>query len=147
MLAIILVLICSNTIKYQDIAEELADMIELNHKYDDKGIHTFDQIIYWHRRPENGKYCVRAWHIVGAYDSQDTYPVYNHKSNLYIVNWYDRDARLHRIIKSRIYRETWTHNDPEKDDKKHWPEECRIKLIQRHIKLPIDTETPELTHP
>jgi len=141
-LLLLAILILSNPLKFTDYAEESVDLIELNHKYDKEGRHVFDQVIYWERAPGNGKYYVRAWHIVT--DKPEHYPIKNYISDIWEVNWYDSDARLHRKIRSRLYRESWTQNDPEIDNKKLLPQEFRLKLIQRPKPEPPPLE---LTHP
>lgn len=51
---------------------EHCDLLELNHHYDLRGCHVYDQIIIWTRNPANGRFEVRAWTLC---DVQAKYPV------------------------------------------------------------------------
>lgn len=98
------------------------DAIELNHVYDCKAQHIYDQIIFWERSPTNGKMYVRAWCL--ADESQDgtgwanRRPCLNHTTGQYQVDWHDSDAKILRKITSGVLRESWTTNDPERDNQK-----------------------------
>ena len=39
-------------------------LIELNHFYDQTGRHVYDQVIFYERAPETGRFQVRAWCLV-----------------------------------------------------------------------------------
>lgn len=140
---IILVLLYSNPSCSNKTIEETVDLIELNHKYDTDGQHMFDQIIYWEHDPSNGRYYVRAWHMVGPQSANVNYPTHNHKTETWEVFWFDQSEQLNRKVKSKIYRETWTKNDPERDDLKIMPEQYRRKLTTRKIAKFTLTLTPE----
>ena len=57
------------------------------------------------------------------------YPVKNGKTRYYEVKFEDKNKRS-RIIKSKIFRETFTQYDPEILDKKEWPRELRRGLTE-----------------
>lgn len=54
---------------------ESVDLIEMNHKHDRTGKHTFTQIIFWERMPMNGKYHVRDWVLVDDRESLCGVPI------------------------------------------------------------------------
>jgi hypothetical protein len=103
---------------------EQADLLELNHHYDLRGCHVYDQLIVWTRNPANGRYEVRAWTLC---DTQGKYPVRS-QSGIYRVTWLDSGKP--REVVSRQYRESWTQVDPERADQKRLHPEDRIGLIR-----------------
>lgn len=66
-------------------------------------------------------------------------PVKNAVTGLYRVDWVESNNRVNRTITSRMYRESWTQVDPERENKKAFPESLRIGLIS----LPKKERTPE----
>lgn len=111
---------------------ESVDLIELNHKHDRTGKHTFSQVIFWERHPGNGKYRVRDWFLVDDRESLSGYPV---KRNDRWESWFVKEGKTHRIT-SPIFKESWTMYDPEVEDKRKWPGDARKKL--RNPELIID---------
>lgn len=104
------------------------DMVELNHNYDAKGNHVYDQVIFWKRKPQNGKYEVAEWALIEERDLPTRRPVQNVTSGLWEV-YYKRDAeKFHILVTSPIFRESWSTVDPERENKKKVPEELRYKL-------------------
>lgn len=104
--------------------DEHCDLLELNHHYDQRGCHVYDQLIIWTRNPANGRFEVRAWTLC---DVQGKYPIKG-ASGIYRVNW--SDSGKTRDIVSRQFRESWTQIDPEREDQKRVHVEERIRLIQ-----------------
>lgn len=131
MLAFILVVILSNPIRLADNTVEYVDLIELNHFYDSRARLVFDQVIFYERAPESGRFQVRGWCMVEDRESQHRRPAKNETSGLYQVDWHDGDQRLQRRITSRLYRESWTHGDPERDNQKIHSENLRIGFVKR----------------
>ncbi len=103
---------------------EHCDLLELNHHYDLRGCHVYDQLIVWTRNPANGRFEVRAWTLC---DVQGKYPVKS-TSGVYRVTWLDSGKP--REVVSRQYRESWTQTDPERVDQKRVHPDDRIRLIQ-----------------
>jgi hypothetical protein len=109
---------------------EHVDAIELNHNFDGRGRLIFDQVIFWERTPTTGRFQVRAWCMVDDRDVVNRRPIQT-DNGLYECVIVDSDQRLVRRIVSRVYRESWTQNDPERDDRKHHAESLRVSLVKR----------------
>ena len=125
--------------KGNHLAEEVVDLIELNHFYDQQGRLVYDQVIFYERAPESGRFQVRAWCLVEDRECLNRRPIKNQQTQLYQVDWFDSDQRLLRKITSRLYHESWTQVDPERTNKKIHDERLRISLIQSPKKLiPIE---------
>ena len=110
--------------------DEYVDLIELNHFYDQLGRPVYDQVIFYERAPETGRFQVRAWCLVEDRESLNRRPIRNHETQLYQVDWFDTDQRLLRKITSRLYRESWTQIDPERVNKRVHDERSRIAMAQ-----------------
>ena len=109
---------------------EHVDAIELNHFFDQRGHLVYDQVIFYERNPANGRFQVRAW--VLSDDSQVAHRRPEKKDNgLYECFAVDSNERLTRRIVSRVFRESWSQIDPEREDKKRHPESLRIELVKR----------------
>jgi hypothetical protein len=109
---------------------ETVDLIELNHFYDRQGRHIYDQVIFYERLAGNGEYRVRAWCLVEDRESLNRRPQWIASNDMYQVDWLDSDHGVLRTIRSRLYRESWSHVDPERQDKKHLEERYRLALIK-----------------
>lgn len=116
-------------------ADEYVDLIELNHFYDPKGGLVYDQVIFYERAPETGRFQVRAWCLVEDRECLNRRPTKNLQTELYQVDWYDSDQRLLRKITSHLYRESWTQIDPERANKKLHDERSRISMVQNPKKF------------
>lgn len=129
--------------------DEYVDLIELNHFFDQQGRLVYDQVVFYERAPETGRFQVRAWCLVEDREYLNRRPVKNQETELYQVDWFDTDQRLLRKITSRLYRESWTQVDPERSDKKFHDERLRISLIQNPKKFlpPQPQEPDEPKHP
>lgn len=110
---------------------EHVDCIELNHFCDSRGKLVFEQVIFWDRVPETGKFHVRAWCMTDDRETSNRRPVKNEQTGLYQVEWFDTDQRLRRKITSRIYRESWTQVDPEREDQSVHSERTRIAFAHK----------------
>ncbi len=85
---------------------ETVDLIELNHFYDDLGRHAYDQVIFYEWSPDYRRFHVIAWCLVE--NDLSRMPTRNPKNGEYVVRWNDRDAKVHRVVRSALYRETWS---------------------------------------
>jgi hypothetical protein len=121
-------MLLDNPIKDNTLRES-TDLIELNHQYGKKGEHVFDQIIFWEILPETRKLKVRAW-TLADYDNSHKRFALKKLDNIYTVTYFDQDVRAERKITSRIFRESWTHEDPERENKKLYNENTRTGLIK-----------------
>ncbi len=102
---------------------ETVDLIELNHFYDDLGRHAYDQVIFYEWSPDYRRFHVIAWCLVE--NDLSRMPTRNPKNGEYVVRWNDRDAKVHRVVRSALYRETWSQVDPERVNKKLLDEKYR----------------------
>ena len=97
----------------------VVDIIELNHKYDDNGKLTFSQLIFWRWDVVDRMFHVASWRMVDEH----------HYVRRQGMGFEDREVRdlLHGVVITRAhsYRETWTHYDPELEDKKLFPDDRR----------------------
>ncbi|XZE45563.1 hypothetical protein SH467x_000808 [Pirellulaceae bacterium SH467] len=114
----------------QGCLSEHVDLIELNHFYDPLGRHVYDQVIFYNRHPATGRFHVRAWCLVEDRESLSRRPVYQAATGLYRVDWLDSDQQVLRRLESRLHRESWSHLDPERIDKKKYDERLRFALVQ-----------------
>lgn len=86
------------------------DMIELNHYFDDRGQHVFDQVIFWRIEESTRRYQVQAWRMC---NSPGDYPTRNTNGMACIRLGFDPSALK---VSSRQFRESWTQVDPERMD-------------------------------
>ena len=132
--------------KSNNSVDEYVDLIELNHFYDQLGRPVYDQVIFYERAPETGRFQVRAWCLVEDRESLNRRPVKNYETQLYQVDWFDTDQRFLRKITSRLYRESWTQIDPERVNKKIHDERSRIAMAQCPRKFQAsETQSPDET--
>lgn len=115
------------------------DVMEVNHCFNDAGVHQYDQVIFWDWSSENSRYQVRAWRLVKQADSL---PYRSAERDEYVCMWRDRD--LFREVRAPVMRETWTCYDPEAIDRETLPETKRLGLtLRRPLKPPaIATARP-----
>jgi hypothetical protein len=130
--------------KGNDVVEEYVDLIELNHFYDQQGRHVYDQVIFYERTPDTGRFQVRAWCLVEDRDALNRRPVKNSETQRYQVDWLDNDQRLMRKITSHLYRESWSQIDPERVNKKIYDERLRILLVQNPKKIMADRQRRQI---
>lgn len=109
-------------------ATESVDLIELNHFYDDLGRHAYDQVIFYEWSPDYRRFHVIAWCLVE--NDLSRLPTRNPHNGEYFVRWHDRDAKVRREVRSKLYRETWSQVDPERINKKLLDEKYRTSLLR-----------------
>lgn len=105
------------------VAAEYVDLIEINHHYDCRGCHVYDQVIFWRRNPATLRFQVGFWTLC---DQQDKYPV-RLADGLVHCRW--QDGKLFRDVRSQMLRESWTQTDPERQDQRKLLEVDRCGLI------------------
>ncbi len=106
-----------------NVVEDHVDLIEVNHVYDAKGEHVFDQTIFYEWSPRQGRYQVRDWRLLKV-DSQ--IPVRNWCRGDFEAVW--KDGSVLRRVRAAIVRESWTQHDPELLEREHLPRERRREL-------------------
>lgn len=99
---------------------QTVDLIEINHLHNDSGRHTFSQVIFWDVDPVTQKRHVREWCMIDSVDFDKT------PNNMPRVR-FKTDGT---IVVGWNFRESYSHNDPERDDQKCWPLESRIPLAR-----------------
>ena len=108
----------------KSIRERQVDLIELNHFLDDDGREVFRQVIFYDWSPAAGRYHVRGWRLI-KHDRQ--LPQRRWRPTGYVCSWTD-DGEI-RQVWSDLLRETWSHEDPERVNRRHLPEGQRIPLF------------------
>ena len=96
------------------------DLIEVNHVYDGRGKHVFDQLIFWDWSED--RYEVRAWRLL---KTKGQWP--EKRGQDWVATMTDGE-RL-REIRATIFRETWTQYDPEVWERDRTPKERRRGLL------------------
>lgn len=91
-----------------DVVHDQVDVIEVNHLYDTKGEHVFDQLIFWEPVGRDGKRTVRDWRLLKV--AHQT-PTSRHRDGLTVVTW--TDGSTFRQVTAENICETWTQYDPE----------------------------------
>ncbi len=99
------------------------DLIELNHHYDACGNHSFDQLIFWEIDPATERFRVRAWKMQ---NDVDAHPL--EVNGTYQIRITNNGSTT--LVQSRMFRESWTQIDPERNDKKRHSESDRIELAK-----------------
>lgn len=108
---------------------ENVDLIELNHYHDDLGRHSYDQVIFYEWSHDYSRFHVIAWYLVEKDTSRLPYEEPGDAG--YAVRWYDRDAKAKRVVRSELFRETWSVGvDPERQNKRYLHEKHRISLLR-----------------
>jgi hypothetical protein len=108
--------------------EQNVDLIELNHYYDERGENAYDQIIFYRWSPDYRRYDVMAWLLA---DAMNKLPAKDFNREEYVVRWEDKGYQVHRVIRSKAFRETWSNQDPERAHKKLMDESLRIGFARK----------------
>lgn len=103
--------------------QDRADLVEINHVYDDCGKHTFTQLIWWDWRRNESEFRVVAWRMLKT-DSMR--PRFDHASGAWLSSW--QDGGRHREVRAATFRESWTQADLETNDRDYLPKEQRREL-------------------
>ena len=98
------------------------DMIELNHKCSENECVQFDQVIIWKWSHDYRRYDAQHWFIPR---SEMECPV--KVGEFYQCFGYCSDNTTRILFRSKMYRETWTTNDPEREN---------LKLFQMNLRTP-----------
>lgn len=84
------------------------DLIEVNHYFDSRGKHIFDQVIFYEWSKSSARFHVTAWRMLKTVEQ---IPRKDWRSGLYVTMW--RDGKEFRRVEANGFRETWTQYDPE----------------------------------
>ena len=107
------------------VARQHVDLIELHHSYDDVGRHVFDQLVFYQWSEARKSYRVIAWRMVKR---DEQLPVRIWRPRGYRCIW--QDDGIMREVWAPLYRETWSQHDPERANRKVFPEASRPELAQ-----------------
>ncbi len=107
---------------------EHVDLIEINHYYDDKGQHVFDQLIFYDWSPQSCRFDIRDWRLL---KSPAQIPVRNWHRGDYEATWHDGNKL--RKVQADAVRETWTQYDPELAQRTALPKEKRRELFKVRV--------------
>ncbi len=91
------------------------DLVEMNHCYDDSNRLRFVQVIYW----DDGH--VREWHMIDVIET-----VYSHQCGFKVIR--KIGGRI-QVVWGRAGKTTWTHADPEEQDRQWVPVQNRVGLF------------------
>jgi len=92
------------------------DLIEVNHKLGEDGREQFTQVIIWDWSHDYRRYDVVAWWLVSGNDELPCRTTC-------------RTVRQGWLIRAGDARETWTTNDPERDNRLLLPEKYRRRMF------------------
>jgi hypothetical protein len=98
------------------------DLIELNHYFAD-GSHSFDQVIFYEWSPQYRRFDVLGYWLA---EKLEDYPIKIGDSHYAFKN---HEGRRQRIT-GKLFRETWTTFDPERDQKRLLSENCRLGILR-----------------
>ena len=107
------------------VASQKVDLIELNHFIDQDGREVFRQVLFYDWSEAHRRYVVRAWRLV---KSESQLPHRRWSPPGYQCLWHDEG--LLREVTAPSFRETWSQQDPERQNRKLLAEEDRVPLIQ-----------------
>lgn len=96
------------------LADGRCDLVEINH-YAPAGCSGFTQVIAWDWSPEHRRWHAQQWAIVVAWERVKS------------AVRFSGDG-VEAEIGSRLFRETWTAADPERENQKLFPCENRRKV-------------------
>ena len=93
------------------------DLIELNHQHSTDGLIKFDQVIIWKWSPDYRRYDAQHWFIPHRPTEFPT-----KTGSLYQCSAPNPTTT---IFQSKLYRETWTNHDPERENLNLFPSKLR----------------------
>ena len=99
------------------------DMIELNHKCSENECLQFDQVILWEWSPDYRRWNAHHWFLPR---SLSEYPVKVGEFHQCTATTLDGKQF---VFRSKMFRETWTFDDPERENIKVFPVEMRSRVF------------------
>jgi len=105
------------------IVRDDCDIIEKNFYHNEHGDLVFIQMIFWEWSQANQRHEVRDWTMF-----ENVRFIDRPRVGRTVVHFHCHKENRTRIITSRTYRESWTQNDPEREDIRHHPHEQRVAL-------------------
>lgn len=129
---LVTVLLTSTTIGLtprDELVTDHADVIEVNHFYDERGKLVFDQIIFWRWCDVRCEHHVMAWRFL---KKKEQFPRHDRSRRRYIAIWHDSGTL--RRVRAPSLLETWTQFDPEVHDRQFVPQSRRVGLGKRFVR-------------
>lgn len=105
--------------------EDLVDLIEVNHFYDERGKHVFDQLIFYDWSPNQSRFEVRAWRMMKKVRQE---PLRDWSTSDYKLIFHEHG--MLRKVRGASIHETWTQFDPEIADRQWLPMHLRRELTR-----------------
>lgn len=105
--------------RHDDLIE--CELMELNHSVSCDGVSRFDQVILWRWSPDYRRWEVQYWAMVGTTGSVAEYPAAVGKR--YECRLTNNGRRV--LMRSKLFRETWTDIDPERENIRLFPVQMR----------------------
>lgn len=106
----------------------VVDLVEVNHFYDEEsGEHKFNQVVLYEIDPVTKMKMVIDWYMLEK-GRLDRFPSLIHGTNGCYLRW--PDNKEIKVV-SRMFEETWTTYDPERENKKIFPEKHRVGILKR----------------
>ena len=96
--------------------EERVDLIELNYTHYSGCSTGFYQVIFWDWSPDYRRHDV-AWTMQTQ--------VVDQCGDECVVRWFDSHAKVRRVVRAKLYRETDTATDPERENQRLLP--CKLR--------------------
>lgn len=109
---IFLLILCFLPINNPSEIKDDVDLIVLNHCYDSKGNLRFDQYIFYDWSEQLKMFVIRDYRLT---TNKNIYPQKNHHTRIWELSF--SDSGVSRLITSPSYRESFTFNDPESDQR------------------------------
>lgn len=114
MIALLVFLSVHNVPSFEEGITPHFDRVEINHKLDECGNEQFVQVIAWTWAPDYCRFHCEGWRMVSSFRRTPRGVRYMQDGKL---DW--------REVNADIVTESWTENDPERDNQKLFPVDCR----------------------
>lgn len=95
----------------------VCDLVEINHCTEDDGTETFCQMLAWDWSPQHRRFDCQQWVMVNSFCRLDG------------VTHGNTDQGRSVVIRSKLFRETWTRHDPERENLKLFGIQFRRKVF------------------
>lgn len=101
-------------------------MIEVNHRVNRSGDHMFTQAILWDWHKLDKKFHVQAWTMLRCNSLKEELWVIEryHRQDEWRLTFHDNHGRM-VVCKARLYRESFTKDDPEVKDRSFYSQDRR----------------------
>jgi len=119
---------CLALLPGEETVQDTVDLVEVNHYYDEKANHVFDQVIFYDWSDEEQRFQVRAWRLI---KNSAQLPTRDWSFGGYQLTWHD--GQYLRRVHAQAMQETWTQHDPEMRERSHLPKEYRRELLSPRV--------------